>query len=161
MNNDYLQYLEFKGFTARIKRLSDFLLYDSRNYYSNSKYELEPNWHLIFLMLNDHEQLTVTEIAHKLKFSHPAVIKIARKMKAKGYLESLPHPTDSRKSFLKLTRNAKKDMPNFEKEWNRQERIIKEVVDVEFLDLLSDIEKSIFSKSISERYQDRFINNSQ
>ena len=74
MKDDFLQELVFVGFTARMKRISDSLMYDARKIYEDLDIGIEPNWHLIFLLLKKEEQLTVTEIAQKLGFSHPVVM---------------------------------------------------------------------------------------
>lgn len=153
MKKDFLNELEFVGFTARIKRISDVLMYDARKVYEDLQIGIEPNWHLIFLLLKKNKQLTVTEIAHHLKFSHPAVIKIVKKMKAKGYIEAITDVKDSRRQLLQLTEKSKEALPIFEKEWDKIEIIIQEFVDVEFLDKLNKIEDKLQEKGLFERYK--------
>lgn len=158
MEKDFLQSLKHKGFTARIKRLSDAMFYDSKRYYSNSHLDIEPNWHIIFLLLKTEKELTVTEIAKRLKFSHPAIIKIIKKMKEKGHLDSLPDHSDNRKTILRLSDKGLKHLLIFEKEWNRFRDVIKEVVDEEFLLKLAEIENRLYDQSLSMRYLKKYKN---
>ncbi|MFK8039430.1 MAG: MarR family winged helix-turn-helix transcriptional regulator [Crocinitomicaceae bacterium] len=159
MKKEFLQSLEFIGFTARIKRLSDTLIYDAKEIYNNSKLDIEPNWHIIFLLLKDQKELTVTEIAKKLRFSHPGIIKITNKMKEKGYLDSRPDLTDSRKTLLCLSEKSINQFPKFEKKWNSIQAVVEEIVDQEFLDKLSQVENRIANGSISERFALKHSNN--
>lgn len=153
MKDDFLKELQFVGFTARMKRISDSLMYDARKIYEDLNIGIEPNWHLIFLLLKTEGQLTVTEIAQKLGFSHPAIIKIIKKMKEKGYIESITDRNDSRKQLLQLSEKSIKELPLFEKEWRAIEQIIEDIVDLEFLQKLSDVEERLQEAGLFNRYK--------
>ena len=83
MKKDFLQEINLMGFSARMKRISDILIYSAREHYKNKQLETEPNWHLIFFFLIKEGQLIVTEIASILQFLHPRVIKLAKKNERK------------------------------------------------------------------------------
>lgn len=157
MQDDFLQSLEFVGFTARIKRISDGLLYDARNVYKEIDFDIEPNWHLIFLLLKKEGELTVTQIAQKLKFSHPAVVKIVKKMKERGYVLSGADEHDSRKQLLKLSPKSLHELPRFEREWDQIQEVIQEFVDVDFLQKLAEMEKKLEEKGLFQRCKDRSV----
>ncbi len=153
MKNDFLTELGYSGFSARLKRISDALLYSTRDLYKSLDLEIEPNWHLIFLLLKKEESLSVTEIASRLQFSHPAVIKMVKKMKERGYLFSVVDGIDSRKKLLSLSKKAKSDLPKFEKIWDTIQSVIEELIgdeNVLFQDLQL-LEKNIKEESIKER----------
>ncbi len=155
MKDDFLQELVFVGFTARMKRISDSLMYDARKIYEDLDIGIEPNWHLIFLLLKKEEQLTVTEIAQKLGFSHPAIIKIIKKMKEAGYIESITDIKDSRRQLLQLSEKSIKDLPIFEKEWTAIEKNIEDIVDKAFLQKLSEVEEKLQNGGLFERYKNQ------
>lgn len=159
MEKDFLQSLKYIGFTARIKRLSDGLLYDAIRVYKNTDIGIEPNWHLVFLLLKEKEKLTVTEIAKKLGFSHPAIIKIIKKMRENDYLESIQDEKDHRKTYLKLSEKSIKELPELEKNWNHIQSVIQEFADDDFLHKLSIIEEKLLEESLFERYINRTIPN--
>lgn len=153
METDFLQKLEFVGFTARMKRISDSLMYDARRIYDDLDIGIEPNWHLIFLLLKKEKQLTVTQVAQELGFSHPAIIKITKKMENKGFIERIPDSSDSRKQLLQLTSKSKSELPRFEEEWSKIEQVIKDIVDHDFLEKLSEIETKLQNNSLFAGYK--------
>lgn len=152
MNQDYIASLDYIGFTARIKRLSDLLIYSARAHYKTIDIGIEPNWHLIFLILKDKKQLTITDIAQHLRLSHPAVIKIISKMKTSGYIKSTAGLLDQRKQYISLSNKALKDLPRFESEWRKIEAVIKALIDKDFLEKLTEIEHKLETNSFIERY---------
>ena len=156
METDFLQEIQHLGFTARIKRLHEKIVSSTLEHYSGLEMGIEPNWHVIFLLLKEKGKLTVTEIASILGFSHPAMIKITRKMKDQGYLETFKDPNDGRKTFIQLSQKGKKALPAFEKEWHRIQEILKELVSDVFLDNLNQLEYNFDNLGFQERYQKRF-----
>jgi DNA-binding MarR family transcriptional regulator len=157
MERDFLQSLKFIGFTARIKRLSDGLLYDAIKVYKNSDVDIEPNWHLVFLLLKEKEKLTVTEIAKELGFSHPAIIKIIKKMRENDYLEAISDEKDHRKTYLQLSKKSINELPKLEENWNQIQSVIKEFVDEDFLLKLNHMEQQLQELSLFERYINKTI----
>lgn len=150
---DFIGSIGFFGLTARIKRLSDILNSEARNIYKHLELDIEPNWHLVFLLLKDKE-LTVTEISKTLGFSHPAIIKITKKMIEKGYLTRIDDPKDARRSLLSLTNKSKNLLPKFENEWQRIKTKVEECSSEEFLKELKHFETSISDKSILQRIKE-------
>lgn len=126
---DFLIEIGLAGINSRIKRLSDELLYSTRDYYKSVNLDIEPNWHLIFLILEKHESLTITEISQELRMSHPACIKIVNKMKKKDYINTKVDKTDSRKQLLELSEKAKEKLPDFHKHWDACIKTTKELLE--------------------------------
>lgn len=157
IQNDFLIELQLVGLTSRLKRLTDNILYSTKDFYKAVGVDIEPNWHLIFLLLKKHEELTVTEISERLQMSHPAIVKIIRNMKAKGYIETKTDTTDSRKQLLYLTEKAKLALPQLEKCWEACILTMNELLDGNelFLKNLELIEEKIENKS----YKERTLNN--
>jgi DNA-binding MarR family transcriptional regulator len=160
MEKDFIQSLQFAGFTARIKRLSDQLLYSARDVYAHLDTDIEPNWHLVFLLLKQEEALTVTEIAQHLRFSHPAVIKIVKKMKERDYLSSRTDEQDSRRQLIALTSKSLEILPILETKWDEIQQTIQGFVTPEFLQELVNIENQLTERNLYERYIDYTSNNS-
>lgn len=153
MKDDFLQELQFVGFTARMKRISDGLMYDARKIYEDLNIGIEPNWHLIFLLLKKEGQLTVTEIAQTLRFSHPAIIKIIKKMEEKGFIQRIADPNDSRKQLLQLSEKSIEMLPRFEEEWKKIEEVIQDIVDDAFLQKLAEVEEKLQHTSLFTGYK--------
>lgn len=115
---DFLRELGTIGFVTRLKRISDAMLHDGRKLYKQIGYDIEPNWFVIFKLLEKCGELTVTEISDKIGFTHPSVIAIVNKMLKLGYLSEKKSRSDSRKRILALTPKAKSKLPEFEKIWD-------------------------------------------
>ncbi len=156
MGIDFLTDLEHLGFTARMRRMNERITSSTLEHYSKQHLGIEPNWHVVFLLLKEKKRLTVTELATTLGFSHPALIKITKKMKEAGYLDSFKDAKDARKTNLELSSKGKKALVYFEQEWFRIETILKDLVSHSFLKELEALEKAFGAKSFKDRYEERF-----
>ncbi len=147
----YLKNLQIIGVTARVKRISDTLMHDARRVYDYLELPIEPNWHLIFLLLKEQKQLSVTEISKALEFSHPSVITIIKKMKKVGYVTSRANAKDSRKQIIELTEKAYKELPKLQAEWNQIKIAVRDIFDNEFLGQLAIVEEKMEQKGLLSR----------
>ena len=116
------------------------MLHDGRRLYKELGMDIEPNWYVVFKLLEKHDELTVTEISEKIGFAHPSVITMVNKMIKKGYLESARCEIDSRRRLLTLTKKAERNLPKFEQIWESGVTGLKQMLDdtdaLQFLDLL-------------------------
>lgn len=143
----------YNGVTARLKRLSDAFLYQTKDFYTEQEAGIEPNWHMIFLLLEKHGQLTVTELARHLGLSHPALVKLTKKMKRKGYLKSEEDPDDRRKYQLLLSDKAKAELPVLHTYWAAGERALAELMNHSnhLLEQLTIVEQKLAASDFRER----------
>lgn len=150
---DFIQQIGFAGLNSRIKRLSDELLYSTRDYYKNAGLDIEPNWHLIFLLLEKHKSLTITEISQELRISHPACVKIINKMKKKDYIDTKTDENDSRKQLLELSDKAKNKLPEFHKHWDACIKTTEELIEQSpnFMQELTEFENLVADKNYMKR----------
>lgn len=103
--------------------------------------DIEPNWYLIFKLLQKYGQLSVMEMATKLHFAHPSIIGMVNKMEASGYLDSSTDKIDTRKRLFKLSNKAIDKMPELEKVWAAGTLSVQKLFpDHNFLDQLESIE---------------------
>ena len=153
---DFLTEIKYAGLTSRLKRLSDEIIYSTRDYYKTVGLDIEPNWHLIFLLLEKHGSLTITEISQELRMSHPACVKIINKMKKKDYVTTRTDSNDSRKQLLELSDKSKKQLPVFHKHWDACTKTIQEFVENSpcFSEDLSAFEAKVNEKGYKERSLD-------
>lgn len=157
IQNDFLIEIQLVGLTSRLKRLTDSILYSTKDFYKAVGVDIEPNWHLIFLLLKKHKELTVTEISERLQMSHPGIVKIIRNMKLKDYIGTKTDTADSRKQLLYLTNKAELALPQLEKCWEACILTMEELLEGNelFLKNLELIEEKIGQKS----YKERTLNN--
>ncbi|WP_421765453.1 MarR family winged helix-turn-helix transcriptional regulator [Ekhidna sp.] len=160
MKEDFLVSMGYPGLTARLKRLSDQLIYQTREIYKEHQIDIEPNWQNVFLLFKKHESLTITHITLATDLSHPAVIKIVNRMIDKGYLSTELDTSDSRKKILRLTEKAHECIPVFERFWHAGHEAIEEMLnhDSKLLDHLTIIENNMRKSNFKDRVNKRLSN---
>jgi len=153
MKDDFLLDIEYQGITARLKRLSDSMFYSIRELYAEKKLEIEPNWHLIFMLLKENKVSTITEISKVMKLSQPATIKMVEKMKQKGFIDIVTDNRDRRRKLLQLSEKALKELPEFEKVWLAGKKAMIEMLaeNQEFLSSLKKFEEQNKQMSFKKR----------
>lgn len=152
MAADYLTELKYLGLIARIKRLSDGTLADGREVFRHINISIEPNWFLVFRIIIEKEETTITEICSILKFSHPSIISIVKKMEKSGYLAITTHSIDKRKQVIRLSEKAHKQLPEMQRIWDACEMGVKSVFgNDDFINELEKIEKAFENESFFER----------
>ncbi len=152
---DYLTELGFLSFVTRLKRVSDAMLHDGRRLYKELGMDIEPNWYVIFRLLDENDEMTITKIADTIGFAHPSVITIVNKMTKAGYLESSQCSEDSRRRLLRLSEKAKTELPKFEKVWNAGVTGLKKMLsDKDYLEFLEILENRVEEKGFKKRTQE-------
>jgi GNAT superfamily N-acetyltransferase/DNA-binding MarR family transcriptional regulator len=152
---DFLSDLGVLAFVTRLKRVSDAMLHDGRRLYKHLGIDIEPNWYVIFKLLEHQGPFTVTEIADRIGFAHPSVISIVNKMMESGYLEESRVTSDGRKRYLKLTEKAADSMPRFDAVWKAGSAGIKRMLDdIDALEFLAVIEKRVAERGFMARALD-------
>jgi DNA-binding MarR family transcriptional regulator/GNAT superfamily N-acetyltransferase len=152
MENDFISGLGMLSFVSRLKRLSEIMIHDGRRLYKELGMDIEPNWYLIFKLLQRYDELTVTEIAEKLGFAHPSVISIVNKMIKAGYLEEKKCGLDGRRRLLKLTAKAEQQLPEFEAVWNAGAAgVAAMLAELDALNFLDQVERKISEKGFKQR----------
>lgn len=159
MKDDFLREMGYPGLTARLKRLNDQFVYQTKEFYRQKDLAIEPNWHMVFLLLMKYETLTVMEIAEHLNLSHPAIVKLINKMKRKGYIKARVDKSDRRKYQLRLSDKARGELPQLRQYWEAGNQAIEEMMNhkKELLRQLAEVEDNMeemdFTKRMEANYQ--------
>ncbi|MEO9870036.1 MarR family winged helix-turn-helix transcriptional regulator [Ekhidna sp.] len=153
MQYDFVNELGYLGLSVRLKRLSDAMVHSGRQMYKSLDLDIEPNWFLIFRLLQKYNQLSVTEIAAKLHFSHPSIITMINKMETAGYLNSSVDKSDSRKTNFTLSKKAEENLPRFEEIWTAGTEGVRKLFPEEnnFMDQLEALEIHYSQKDFKTR----------
>ena len=157
MEQDFLKEIGPAGLHSRLKRLSDDILYSTRDYYKSLELDIEPNWILVFLLLEKNGTTTITEISQYLAMSHPACVKIINAMKKRGYVLASIDQNDSRKQQLELSDKSLELFPFFQKHWEAGIKTTQDLLEdsPHFLEDLAAFEAKIKEGS----YKDRTLGN--
>ena len=160
MNKDFVRELGYLGFTTRLKRISDMMMHEGRRLYSELDIDIEPNWFVIFKLLETRGPMSVTDIAESILMAHPSVITITNKMLASGYLLSEKDKMDSRKRVLGLSDRAVEMLPEYSKIWKAGEDGVESALNgtkaLEFLTTLEDVfsQKGFKERTLQKLKQD-------
>ncbi|NJB37964.1 MarR family winged helix-turn-helix transcriptional regulator [Croceivirga sp. JEA036] len=150
---DFLIEMGINGITARLKRLNDAFMYQTKDLYDTLNVDIEPNWHMVFLLLEKHGALTITELAEATRLSHPGMIKLVKKMKKNGYVQAFKDKADLRKHNIELTDKATSMLPKIHKYWAAGEKALQELLahSPSLLHQLESVEKQMSKADFKER----------
>ena len=155
MEKDFVRELDALSLAVRLKRISDQMTHSARALYKKEGIDIEPNWYLMFKLLKRKKRLSIMELAAALHFSHPTVVNMVKKMKAKGYLNTSQDEKDSRKQLVSLSDKSMAELPKMEHLWNAGEKAIIYMLDHDFLDKLTALEDQLEKKSYMERTENQ------
>lgn len=156
MTDDLVKHLGYANLDTRLKRISDKMSHSLRAMYRELGMDTEPNWYLVLWIVNEHPNVSVMEIATRLKFTHQSVITMTNKMITKGYLISEKDAVDKRKTIFKLTKKADDNLPLFTQIWEIGKKVTLELLDqnTEIMDHLEQLESNLEHVTFGQRIAD-------
>ncbi|MBV8326612.1 helix-turn-helix domain-containing protein [Chryseobacterium sp.] len=160
MDFDFIKELGYKALDSRLKRISDRMAHDVRKFYKEFGIDVEPNWYLVFMLLQRKGEISITDIAEPLGYSHPSVVMIVKKMTEKGYLMIRKDDMDKRKQIVSLSSKAIDMLPMLEQVWDSCEKTILELLseDLSILTYLDDIDQKLLADSFHDRFKRQYLN---
>ena len=78
---DKLQNFKELALASRLKRLSDSFMKDAKNIYKSLYIDFEPSLMPVFKLVNEENEVSVSEIANLLDISQPAVTQFVNRLK--------------------------------------------------------------------------------
>ncbi|RTZ46744.1 MarR family transcriptional regulator [Chryseobacterium arthrosphaerae] len=159
MDFDFIKELGYKALDSRFKRISDRMSHDVRKFYKEFGIDVEPNWYLVLMLLQKKGEISITDIAEPLGYSHPSVVVIVKKMTDKGYLLIKKDRTDKRKQIISLSLKAIEMLPQLEKIWDSCEKAILQLLseDLAILSYLDSIDQELKSESFYNRFKQQYL----
>ncbi|MDR2234957.1 MAG: MarR family transcriptional regulator [Chryseobacterium sp.] len=159
MDFDFIKELGYKALDSRLKRISDRMSHDVRKLYKEIDIDVEPNWYLVFMLLQKNGAMAIVDIAEPLGYAHPSVVVIVKKMEEKGYLRMKKDRADKRKQIVSLTEKAVKMLPQLEHLWDSCEKAILEVLsdDLGILAYLDGIDAALKNRSFHDRFKENYL----
>ncbi|KXH81161.1 MarR family winged helix-turn-helix transcriptional regulator [Chryseobacterium kwangjuense] len=161
MDQDFIKELGYKAFDSRLKRISDRMSHDVRKFYKEQNIDVEPNWYLVFMLLQKNTEMSIVDIAEPLGYSHPSVVAIVKKMADKNYLHIKKDSIDKRKQLVSLTKKALEMLPQLEQVWDSCEKAILQVLsdDLGILTYLDQIDSRLKNESFHDRFKKQYLKN--
>lgn len=116
------------------------MVQDARNLYQELGIDIEPNWYLLFMLLEKHRQMSVTEMAKAIGWAHPSVVKLAKHMLQLGLLESEGDPNDQRVTLLRLSSLGHTRLKEAMPVWEASRRGLEELIQECGVDLMAALD---------------------
>lgn len=159
MDSDFIRALGYKALDSRLKRISDRMSHDVRRFYKEMGMDVEPNWYLVFMLLEREGEIPITAIADALGYTHPSVAVIVKKMAGKGYLQVRKDSADQRKQLVSLSKKSLKALPRLQEVWHSCERAIRKMLnkDLSILHYLDQVDAKLESISFHDRFKQEFL----
>lgn len=101
--SDFVHSLGLPFMAHRLRRLSELILEGSSEALRRAGVEAPARTGSTLLLLRDNGPTGITEIAYRLRLSHPLIIKLAAALAAAGLVRDESDPADSRRRLLALT----------------------------------------------------------
>lgn len=155
---DFIKTLGYKALDNRLKRISDRMSHDVRKLYKEIDIDIEPNWYLIFMLLQNRGEISIADIAESLGYSHPSVVVIVKKMSEKDYLHIQKDKDDKRKQLVSLSSKATEILPELELIWQSCESAILKLLsdDLSIFSFLDDIDAELKANSFYNRFKQEY-----
>lgn len=154
---DFIKTLGYKAFDSRLKRISDRMSHDVRKLYKEIDIDIEPNWYLIFMLLQNRGEISIADIAESLGYSHPSVVVIVKNV-GKGLFTYTKDKDDKRKQLVSLSSKATEILPELELIWQSCESAILKLLsdDLSIFSFLDDIDAELKANSFYNRFKQEY-----
>lgn len=126
---DYIQQQGPAYLAHLLKRLSDHLVEGATSWYPQAGVRAPPRTTSTLLVLDDLGPLGITEIAARLRQSHPLVITWVRQLQALDFVESCSDPDDGRRTLVQLTRQGRQQVKRLRNALKTMERASRELME--------------------------------
>lgn len=103
MEQDFVRSLGLAFLAHRLKRASETILEGSTEALRRQGFSSPARSGSTLLLLREHGPTGITEIAWRLRLSHPLIIKLAAAMAAAGLVRDEKDPVDHRRRLIALT----------------------------------------------------------
>lgn len=111
---DFVAGLGLAFLAHRLRRASDLIVENTTSFVRRSGFEGPARSVSTLLLLNREGPLGVTEIAWRLRLTHPMIIKLSGALAAAGLVEDRSDPADQRRRLIALTEKGRSEAERLE-----------------------------------------------
>ena len=113
-DQDFVRALGLPFMAHRLRRLSELILEASSAVLCGAGLEGPARAGSTLLLLRENGPTSITEIAYRLRLSHPLIIKLAAALAAAGLVRDESDPADSRRRLIALTKKGEAEAVRIE-----------------------------------------------
>ena len=125
---------------TRLRRLSDQLIEQVAEVYRAQSIDLNPRFFPLIAALIRMPVATVVELSKSIGISHSAIVQTLALMKQHGLVTLLNSKSDSRKTEVRLSADAKKIIKSLERTWNTLQELLEGILTKSKGSLMENIE---------------------
>ena len=107
--SDFVESLGLPLFAHRLRRLSEALVEDGRTWLPRMGVTSPPKAGSTLMLLAAEGPMSVTEIATRLRLTHPLIIKLVRELETLGLARTEQDPNDGRRRPVSLTAAGRRE----------------------------------------------------
>jgi len=149
---DFIEELGALTLDHRLRRLMEILLDTAEAVYEAQGLGFRPRWTSTYLLLDREGALSLTEIAQRIRLTHPGVIGITDEMHRAGLVTYARDGEDGRRRLISLTPAAKRMKPALQRVWKQLAaaqvaRFAAAGCDV--MDVLAQVEDGLASRTLA------------
>lgn len=156
MADDFVQSLGLPFLAHRLKRASELILEGSAAALAADGFAAPARSGSTLLLLRAQGPTGVTEIAGRLRLSHPLIIKLTAALAGAGLVEDRADPLDSRRRLIALTDKGLIEAARFEAFVERLGRLFEAMfaeAGTDLFDALERFERAAAARPIADRLE--------
>ena len=140
---------------SRLKRIGDRLLNEVALTYKALGLPFESSWFPVFFLLDQHDTMTVNQIATALEISQPGVSQMVAGLEKKGMLQVAFSETDKRVRTVSLSAAGKELLENVKPVWTAMQSVLKRMLGksettAQLLKALDELEEILTVQPVSQ-----------
>lgn len=138
---DFIDSLGILTLAHRFKRMMQRLMDESAEIHQRLGLPIKPRWGSTLLLLEAEGPLSVTEVAERLRLTHPAVVQSLDDMAGMGLVRRAKDRSDQRRSVLSLSAKGRRLMPALHEVWEHMARVQAELFNAAGGDVLGTLDR--------------------
>lgn len=154
---DFVESVGLPLFAHRLRRLSEALVDSLREWRPEAGVTAPPKASSTLLLLLAVGPLAVTQIAARLKLTHPLIIQLTRELGRLGLVEVNQDPDDGRRRLVSLTPAGKREAENVKKLHRAVDTVYREIfseIDIDAYAAVAEVERALKRRSLVSRLND-------
>ncbi len=155
---DFIRDLGELALGSRLKRLLERLNGDISQFYGLLGIDFKARWFSVLYLLGRQSPMTITGIAGKIGFTHPAVNKIVAQMSKAGLVVSSRYDMDKRKRLVDLTSKGRDIYKQLTPVWNTARGAVADLLTESgggLLESIDRIEHTLDERSLYRRMREQ------
>jgi len=140
-DGDFIESLGLPFLAHRLRRASELLLEGTAAYLRDQQIAAPPRSVSTLLLLKRDGPLGITQIANRLRLTHPLIIKLVARLEEVGYVSQQISPEDRRRRVISLTEAGAEQTRRIEAGVEDIERSFRELLDEIGIDLFEGVQR--------------------